>query len=250
MLFLQVFQVLDCAWHVCTRSQADKNHDLLVVLSCFKLLSPFFSSPESSVENIPTETLRACQLLVQFHDLNHASAHTNPPSLLSMVRLVLAVRNADADSARKFAGHLLQPSNSDSPVDPFRCYDHVKRVFLASKLTSELCDVLTALLQTCASAPRDIPKIIKDAISACLDCARFLGAGGAVQLANQLLSPEDSDAVCERIIHRAVILRRVDVLRQSEIGSKVLACITFCLTFDEHAALLKAADCPHVLNLN
>jgi hypothetical protein len=167
-----------------------------------------------------------------------------------MVRLVLAVRNADADSARKFAGHLLQPFNSDSPVDPFRCYDYVRRVFLASKLTSELCDVLTALLRTCASAPRDIPNIIQDAISACLDCARFLGADGAVQLANQRLSPEDSDAACESIIYRAVILRRLDVLRQSDIGAKVRACITFCMIFDEHVSLLKAADCPQLSNLN
>ena len=214
---------------------------MLVILACFKLIGPFlpFASSESSVENIPLENLRACQILINFHDMHDACVDKDRPSLLSMVRLVLAVRNVDSVSAERYARDLLLPSDKRAP-DPFGCYHSVFALFSSSNMTSELCDLLNALLQTCNSnggfwvyppKPSDhqianVPQsLLHDTIGACIKCSRFLGSGGAVHLLGDHNLPE----IVESIIQRAVILRRLDVLRpKKELGNEVLAQVILC----------------------
>ena len=226
--FLTSLQALDAAWHVCTRQQNTSYH-LLVILACFKLIGPFLplASSESSVENIPFENLRACQILIKFHDMHDACLDKDRPSLLSMVRLVLAVRNVDSVSAEMHARDLLLPSDKRAP-DPFSCYNSVFALFSSSNMTSELCDLLNALLQTFNSAHQNanVPQsLLRDTISACIKCARLLGSGGAVHLLGDHNFPE----VVESIIQRAVTLRRLDVLRpKKELGNEVLAQVIAC----------------------
>jgi hypothetical protein len=133
-----------------------------------------------------------------------------------MVRLVSAVRNSDSISAQKYARALLLPSDAGSPVDPFSCYQDVRSIMLSAKMSSELCDLLSMLYQTCISTGQNGPEgLFQDAISACVDCGRFLGAGGAVQLMNGNHLPIDLNVI-QSIIERAVYLRRLDVLRPNE----------------------------------
>jgi hypothetical protein len=233
----------------------------LVILACFKLLSPFLPSPssESSVNSIPVETLRACQIFTKLVDLNYGASAQDRPSLLTMVRFVLAVRNGDGIAAQKYACSLLIPSGA--AIDPFRCYDSVRLILLASNMTSELCDVLSSLLQSCKSSGQAISKdIFEHVFSANLDCARLAGPGGALQLLFDHPSIGTKEHF-ERIIHRSITLRRFDVLRDSAVsqvnnraflfatrdafyrlvGANVFALTTFCSmrsTFSRTALLI------------
>ncbi len=211
---------------MCTRNQTDKSYHLLVILACFKLICPFLPSAlsKSAVESIPSEILRACQILIKFHDLFNASVDNERPSLLNMVRLVSAVRNSDPISAQKHACALLLPSNAGSLVDPFCCYHYVRNIFLSAKMHSELCDLLSLLHETCISSGQNGPEgLFQHTISACVDCGRFLGVGGAVQLLNSNDFPTDPNVI-QNIIERAVHLRRLDVLRPNEaLGNDTVA---------------------------
>ena len=190
----------------------------LVTLACFKLLSPFLSSLSYglSVDSIPLETLRACQILIKLVDLKYDATAEAPPSLLTMVRFVLAVRNVDGVTAQKLACSLLLPPGA--AIDPFRCYVEIRLVLLASNMTSELCDVLSALLRHCKSNGLAFPKdLFEHVFTAYLDCARLARPGGALQLLSDHPSLS-SNEFFEKIIHRAIILRRFDVLRDSVVA--------------------------------
>ncbi len=233
--------VLDAAWHACLRSSSSSDKTLmrLVTLACFKLLSPFLPSPSSgsSVNSIPMETLRACQIFTKLVDLNYGATAQEPSSLLAMVRFVLAVRNVDGVSAQKFACSLLMPSGA--PIDPFNCYSSVRLILLASNMTSELCDILSALLQSCKTNGQVTPKdLFEDVFSAHLDCARLTRPGGALQLLFDYpsLNPKE---YFERIIHRAIILRRFDVLRDSLVAQVIACTVLFVALHATHLAFLK-----------
>lgn len=244
-----IVQVLDAAWHVCLRTPSDKNFTRLITLACLKLVSPYMPSASSgsSVNCIPSDVLRACLIFVQFADVSNASA-ADAPSLVTMVRLVCAVRNGDAASGLQHARRLLLPYKQGA-VDPYQCYEYVHRIFLESNMASELCDLLSELLQTCSSigcsfiGQINIKRIFEDTMSSCLDCSRFLGTGGALQLLMD--HPEynaQSQSFYERILHRAIILRRFDVLRDSQVAQvTVLVQQFFCA--------LMETPCQYLLNL-
>jgi hypothetical protein len=198
----------------------------LVALACFKLISPYLpseQSPASRVDQIPSETLRACSIFIKIADLNCTVAQARP-ALLTVVRLVLAVRSGDSGAALACASHLLLPSREQrgAPVDPLRCYKFLHRVLSASNMTSELCDVSCALLHASKSAgPQADPVPFEHAFDACLDCCRFLGPGGAVRLLLDFpnaYSKAQEAHFYDKIIQRAVIARRLDVLRDGHVA--------------------------------
>jgi hypothetical protein len=181
------------------------------------------TSSGSSLDCIPSEVLRACLIFVQFADVSNAAA-TDVPSLVTMVRLVCAVRNGDAISALEHARRLLLP-HQQGAVDPFQCYEFILRVFLESNMPSELCDLLTEFLRTCSSTgcrsigQISIRRVFEDTMNSCLDCSRFLGTGGVLQLVME--HPEynaQSQSFYEKILHRAVVLRRFDVLKDKHVA--------------------------------
>lgn len=256
--FHWIVQVLDAAWHVCLRTPSDKNLTRLITLACLKLISPYMPSASSgsSVDCIPSEVLRACLIFVQFADVSNASA-ADAPSLVTMVRLVCAVRNGDAVSALQHARRLLLPYNHGA-VDPYQCYESVYRIFLESNMASELCDLLSELLQTCSSigcrsiGQININRIFEDTLNSCLACSRFLGTGGALQLLMD--HPEynaQSQSLYERILHRAIILRRFDVLRDTQVAQVPFLVQQFFSLGTRHRAACAsmATPCQYLLSL-
>jgi hypothetical protein len=234
---LMVFQVLNAAWHVCLRWPDDRNPMQLVTLACFNLISPYLptsSCPSVTIDNIPPAALQACKILIQFADVYHAAdfcdstsrsidtSRSIEPSLLLMVRFVLAVRNGDGISALSHARSLLLPSSRSgctTEVDRFRCYDCVRCICLASNMTSELCDLLSELLEACSSSGLIIGQdLFEHAFSSCLDCTRFVGAGSALHLLQEpakfsgQMQLSGCDTFCLRILKRAVFLCRFEVL--------------------------------------
>jgi len=236
-------QVLNAAWHVCLRDKPNRTLLRLLTLACFKLISPFLpSTGPSLVDDIPAETLRACSIFIEIADLNAASVQARP-SLLTVVRLVLAVRSGNAAVACACARELLmshqppshplssahrqqqQQQQLGAPIDPFHCYKFIHRLFSASNMTSELCDLLCTLLHASKSSGQPaFPALFDDAFSACLQCDRFLGHGGALQLLLDHPNPHGGpqEAFYEMILERAVIGRRLDVLKDGRVVQVLL----------------------------
>jgi hypothetical protein len=255
--FHWIVQVLDAAWHVCLRTPSDKNLTRLITFACLKLISPYMPSASSgsSVNCIPSEVLRACLIFVQFADVSNASA-ADAPSLVTMVRLVCAVRNGDAVSALHHARRLLLPYKQGA-VDPYQCYESVHGIFMEANMASELCDLLSELLQTCSSigcssiGQINIKRIFEDTMSSCLVCSRFLGTGGALQLLMD--HPEynaQSQNFYQKILHRAIILRRFDVLRDSQVAQVPFLVQQFFWlhTWHRAARALMETPCQYLLN--
>ncbi len=172
--------------------------------------------------------MRACQIFIKLVDLNYGATAQVSPSLLNMVRFILAVRNVDGISAQSHACSLLIPSGA--PIDPFRCYESVRLILMDSNMTSELCDVLSSVFQRyklCSStAPKDL---FEHLFSAYLDCARLARPGGALQLLLEHPSLSVKEHF-ERIIHRAVTLRRFDVLRDTAVAQVLVLDFFVCYT--------------------
>jgi hypothetical protein len=176
---------------------------------------PSEQSP-SRVDQIPSETVRACNIFIKIADLNKRDG-----ALLTVVRLVLAVRSGDSGAALACATRLLVP------VDPLRCYEVLHRVLSASNMTSELCDVSCAQLHASKSAGLQAdPVTFEHAFDACLDCCRFLGKGGAVRLLLDFpnaYSQAQEAHFYDKILQRAVIARRFDVLRDVHVAQVIHA---------------------------